>query len=114
MHEFSLQLRPAWDFPLRPYVAAAVDPLRAQGVYAFAGASYTVEGEALELVTTLNVGTSQYAGLAYALQDITLSSRGQWQFADSGFYTALIASGAWSGRASTFYPYAGLSLGLKR
>jgi hypothetical protein len=104
MHELSLQSSAVWAFPLRPYVSAAIDPIRAQGFYVCAGAKHTLTLGPVQLVTTFNVGTSQYAGLPYALQDITLSSRGQLPFGQSGDYAALVGAGAWSGRASTAYP----------
>ena len=64
-------------------------------------------------VTTLNVGVSQYTGVRYSLQDITLSTRGTVPFGTSGYYAALTVASAWSGRASKLYPYAGLSIGFR-
>jgi len=114
MHEFSLQSIAVWSFPVRPYVTAAVDPIRTRGFYACAGAVHTLSLAPVQVVTTFNVGTSQYSGLAYALQDVTLSTRGQLAFGASGYYAALVAAGAWSGRASLVYPYTGMSLGYSR
>lgn len=116
MHEFSLQTSLVWDFPVAPYVAFAVDPIRADGYYASAGAIHEVELAPVELSTTLNVGASRYAALDYdfSLQDVTLSTRGELPFGESGYYAALVAAGAWSGRAHRVYPYTGVSLGFSR
>jgi hypothetical protein len=114
MHEFSLQSSLVWDFPVTPYVAMAVDPIRAHGFYASAGATHELELPAATVATTLNFGASRYSELSYSLQDITLSTRGQLPFGSSGYYGALVAAGAWSGRAQRLYPYTGLSVGFSR
>lgn len=112
MHEFSLQSSLVWAFPITPYVAVALDPIRSKGFYASAGATHELQLAPATLVTTLNFGASHYNELSSSLQDITLSSRGQLPFGSSGYYGALVAASAWSGRAQRLYPYTGLSLGF--
>jgi hypothetical protein len=114
MHEFSLQATTEWEFPVKLYLGAAVDPIRTEGWYGFGGATLAFAAGPVNFSTALNVGGSDYAAVATSLQDVTLSSRASYGLGDSGMYVAASAAAAYSGRAEELYPYAGLSFGISR
>ena len=116
-HEFSAVGKFDFGIPVVPYAGVYVDPIRLRGLYGMVGVTNTLSllDEALEIETALNGGVSTYDGVPFGLQDITLSSKGEYSFGDTGLYASLTLAVAYAGRAEAgddmFLPYALLAVG---
>ncbi|HEY8209604.1 MAG TPA: hypothetical protein VIG99_19085 [Myxococcaceae bacterium] len=118
-HDFFAQAKLEKGLPVKPYLAAYVDPIRYKGFYGAAGAIHDISfmDDKLSFETQLNLGVSSYSlgDVGFGLQDVTLTSRGEYLITDL-FYVALTVGVAYAGRAEAgdprVLPYALLAIGL--